>query len=77
LIHPHWLQLLLVNLNVIELRKDGRTFALLPEKIPSSPLDVPSIKANITTQEVVDIVREGRRRISYTSTTDNTAKLFI
>lgn len=43
-------------------RKDGRTFALVPEKAASSPLDVPSIKANITTQEIVDIVREGRER---------------
>jgi len=41
-------------------RRYGRTFALVPEKISSSPLDVPSIKANITTQEIVDIVREGR-----------------
>ncbi len=43
-------------------RKDGRTFALVPEKINSSPLDVPSIRADITTQEIVDIVREGRER---------------
>ncbi|MFC1825351.1 type II toxin-antitoxin system Phd/YefM family antitoxin [Thermodesulfobacteriota bacterium] len=43
-------------------RKDGRTFALVPERIASSPLDVRSIKANITTQEVVDIVRAGRER---------------
>ncbi len=43
-------------------RKDGRTFALVPEKIVSSPLDVPSIKAKITTQEIVDIIREGRER---------------
>ena len=43
-------------------RKDGRTFALIPEKTASSPLDVPSIKANITTQELVDIIREGRER---------------
>jgi len=43
-------------------RKDGRTFALVPEKISSSPLDVPSIKADITTQEIVDIIREGRER---------------
>lgn len=43
-------------------RKDGRTFALVPEKIVSSPLDVPSIKADITTQEIVDIIREGRER---------------
>jgi len=43
-------------------RKDGRTFALLPEKVVSSPLDVPTIKANISTQEIVDIVREGSER---------------
>jgi len=43
-------------------RKDGRTFALVPEKIAASPLDVPSIKANVTTQEIVDMVREGRER---------------
>jgi antitoxin Phd len=43
-------------------RKDGRTFALVPERVPTSPLDVPTIKAKITTQEIVDIVREGRER---------------
>lgn len=43
-------------------RKDGRTFALVPEKNISSPLDVPSVKAKITTKEIVDIIREGRER---------------
>jgi hypothetical protein len=43
-------------------RKDGSTFALTPEKIVSSPLNVPTIKASITTQEIVDLVREGRER---------------
>jgi antitoxin Phd len=43
-------------------RKDGRTFALVPERNATSPLDVPSIKAEITTQEIVDIIREGRER---------------
>jgi len=47
---------------VIIRRKDGRTFALVPEKIAASPLDVPSIKAKVTTQEIVDFVREGRER---------------
>ena len=47
---------------VIIRRKDGRTFALTPEKVVSSPLDVPTIKAKITTQEIVDIIREGRER---------------
>ncbi|WP_373499676.1 type II toxin-antitoxin system Phd/YefM family antitoxin [Desulfococcus sp.] len=43
-------------------RKDGRTFALVPEKIASSPPDVPTIQANITTQELVDIICQGRER---------------
>jgi antitoxin Phd len=43
-------------------RKDGRTFALVPEKVASSPLDVPSVKAKISTKEIVDIIREGRER---------------
>ena len=43
-------------------RKDGRIFALIPERSSASPLDVPSVKANISTQEIVDIIREGRER---------------
>ena len=45
-------------------RKDGRTFALVPEKNISSPLNVPSIKADISTQEIVELIREGRGRLS-------------
>ncbi len=44
-------------------RKDGRTFALVPEKNISSPLNVPSIKADISTQEIVELIREGRERL--------------
>ncbi|MFZ1985517.1 MAG: type II toxin-antitoxin system Phd/YefM family antitoxin [Desulfatitalea sp.] len=47
---------------VIIRRRDGRTFALTPERSTFSPLDVPSIKTSITTQEIVDIIREGRER---------------
>lgn len=43
-------------------RKDGRTFALVPEKVVSSPLDVPSIKADISTREIVALIREGREK---------------
>lgn len=43
-------------------RKDGRTFALVPVKEISSPLDVPAIRTKATTQEIVDIVRSGRER---------------
>ncbi len=45
-------------------RKDGQTFALMPEKMTASPLDVPSVKADITTKEIVDIIRDGRERHS-------------
>ena len=47
---------------VIIRRKDGRTFALIPEIVPDFPLDVPSIKAKVTTDEILDIIREGRER---------------
>jgi hypothetical protein len=43
-------------------RKDGRTFALIPEDVSLSPLDVPTIKANISTKELIEIIREGRER---------------
>ena len=43
-------------------RKDGRTFALMPERMVSSPLNVPTIKADISTEDIVDIVRQGRER---------------
>jgi antitoxin Phd len=47
---------------VIIRRKDGRTFALIPEQTSRSPLDVPSIQAAIPTEELVKIVRKERGR---------------
>ncbi len=43
-------------------RKDGRTFAVVPIKMPSSPLDVPSIETNVSTKEIVELIRQGRER---------------
>jgi hypothetical protein len=43
---------------VIIRRKDGRTFALIPEQTRRSPLDVPSIKTAVSTKELVEIVRK-------------------
>lgn len=43
-------------------RRDGRTFALVPEIPASSPLNVPSIEADISTSEIVKVIREGRER---------------
>ncbi len=48
---------------VIIRRKDGRTFALTPEQTRRSPLDVPSIQATVSTEELVQIVRKERGRI--------------
>jgi antitoxin Phd len=47
---------------VIIRRKDGRTFALVPEQLSASPLDVPSIKTDVSTNEIVAIVRESREK---------------
>lgn len=44
-------------------RKDGRTFALVSEQLPTSPLDVPSIKTDISTEELISVIREGRRKV--------------
>lgn len=54
-------------------RKDGRTFALVPEQIPTSPLDVPSIKTDISTKELISVIREGRRKVE-TSASRQSAK---
>ena len=43
-------------------RKDGRTFALIPERIAASPLEVRKIQTDVTSDEIVDIVRAGRER---------------
>lgn len=43
-------------------RKDGRTFALVPARMPKSPLDVPSVKATVSTPQLVAIVRRSRER---------------
>lgn len=43
-------------------RRDGRTYALAPERAPGSPLDVPSVKANLSTQEMVTLIRRERGR---------------
>ena len=43
-------------------RKDGRTFALIPEQTERSPLNVPSIRATISTKELVEIVRQERSK---------------
>ncbi|HIJ65749.1 MAG TPA: type II toxin-antitoxin system Phd/YefM family antitoxin [Candidatus Hydrogenedentes bacterium] len=43
-------------------RKDGSTFALTPERAKKSPLDVPSIEVDISTQDLASLVRKERGR---------------
>lgn len=43
-------------------RKDGKSFVLQPESRKGSPLDVEPVKMNVTTDEIVRIVREGREQ---------------
>jgi len=42
-------------------RKDGQTFVIRPERKASSPLDVEGVDLGITTTEIVQFIREGRR----------------
>ena len=44
-------------------RKDGRTYAVAPERPAASPMDVPSIPADVSTREIVTLIRDQRRRI--------------
>jgi len=41
---------------------DGTIFSLRRESVEKSPFDVPGIKIDITRDEIVEIVREGRAR---------------
>lgn len=43
-------------------RRDGSTYAVVPERSGRSPLDVPGIDCDITTDEILECIREGRDR---------------
>jgi len=45
---------------VILKRRDGRTFVIRPVPPLGSPMDVPAIKTNLSTEEIIAFVREGR-----------------
>ncbi len=42
-------------------RKDGTTFAIVPEKGKRSPLDVPGVRTDVSTKEIIRAVRESRK----------------
>ncbi len=43
-------------------RKDGSSFVVQPESTGASPLDIEGVDLGVTTDEIVDMVREGRGR---------------
>lgn len=43
-------------------RRGGDVFRIAPEKRQGSPLDIPSIKTNLKTEDILDIIREVRER---------------
>lgn len=42
-------------------RKDGRVFVLKPQPATDSPLDVKGLDLNISQEEILEYIREGRR----------------
>ena len=46
---------------VLVRRKDGTTFAIIPEKKARSPLDVEGINTTVRTDDIVRAIRESRR----------------
>ena len=45
-------------------RRDGQTFVLKPEQASKSPLDVIGIDTDVTAEEIVDFIHEGRREFN-------------
>jgi hypothetical protein len=45
-------------------RRDGQVFLLKPDRASKSPLDVPGISLNLGREEIVEMVRAGRRTMS-------------
>jgi PHD/YefM family antitoxin component YafN of YafNO toxin-antitoxin module len=43
-------------------RRDGRSFAVRPAKTKRSPLDVEGIESDLSSEEIVSVIREMRRR---------------
>ncbi len=41
-------------------RRDGQSFILQPNRSSGSPLDIQGVNLDLSSQEIVDFVREGR-----------------
>ncbi|MFH1219263.1 MAG: type II toxin-antitoxin system Phd/YefM family antitoxin [Candidatus Eisenbacteria bacterium] len=45
------------------LRRDGQVFVVHPQAASGSPLDVGGVNLGLTREEIVHLVREGRKRV--------------
>ena len=41
-------------------RRDGSTYAIVPKQMSTSPFDVPGIRTKISTQDILEAIRESR-----------------
>jgi len=44
-------------------RRDGQVFVVHPQATSGSPLDVGGVNLDLSREEIVDLVREGRKQI--------------
>jgi len=42
-------------------RRDGRVFVIRPERNSASPLDIEGVDLDVTSDEIVQFIAEGRR----------------
>lgn len=42
-------------------RKDGQTFLIVPEAASGSPLDIEGVDLDLTKEEIVQFIHEGRK----------------
>ena len=49
---------------VIIKRRGGETFTIVFKKTPKSPFDIPGVKTNATTKDILEAVKESRERIA-------------
>lgn len=43
-------------------RRDGQNFLVMPEQSVDSPLDIDGVDLGVTSEEIVALIHEGRRR---------------
>ncbi len=47
---------------VVIRRRNGDQFSIVPRRPTTSPFDVPPVRTNATTQDILDAIRDGRER---------------